>query len=465
MRNTYWLAVLLIYVALAPFSVSWSQTTISKQAADIVRLQLTSGFITVSQDARVDLDSSLIIAVKKSGLSRIPIITEGLDATNSSDDLRWMDTRNVILTKRNIARLTGKEHARYMLLLGAYYAFCPGLKTSENAEAIRLLATTLAEVRSLKLDRWSAQCDILLGKCYMKNGDVEKGKEYFNKVINSELFKNDKQLLAKALAYEGNYGTFIPATNELRIKSLERAIALYHEINDQISPINLLQNLGYMNIAASRHNASIIAANQSLRLQRSLNFPYIQYTLDLLAYLFTIRGDYAQLLQIGFEEVKVAESTKDSIGIANFYMRVAGSYDIVGNHVTEANIWYNKALQKFIKNGWDPAVYKILGSDTFVTYGLGGSKKLIDMLNDLVKHFPPTNPVDKVYLYMEYAAGYEDVGRYNLAERYYHMAEHQQQTTPMPPGELKDGLVYERMGGFYLRRHNYAVSKACASSR
>ncbi|MDN3548863.1 tetratricopeptide repeat-containing sensor histidine kinase [Mucilaginibacter aquaedulcis] len=450
----------MVMLLLGLFSeTSEAQVRISDKPHDVLLLQLSSGFLYVVKQARVDLDSTLMITSQRHGLSRIPIITEGFDKNYPLANCKWMDDNDThqIITRLDLAE--GKEHARLLLLLGAYYAFYPGTSNVNIERAVTYLNGAKKECSALGINDWATQCDILLGKCYFKSGKVDAAKAIIQHAVESAKRYGNQDLIAKAYYYVGAYCPFIPELLDYRIACLEKAERLYRILQDHVNQTNVLMDLSYQNFARGKVKESEAAAVASLNLQKSINFPYTHYTNDMLAYLARITANFANELQIGLYEAKTAEVTRDSLGLGYFYLRVGEAYYNAGNHVEESNAWYRKALTEFVRNGGDPALYVIFSSDMFIEYGLNDHRTVLKTLQKLLKDFPPTNTIDQQSAYVAIAACYEKLNRYKDAEKYLLMAEKLEQANRKIRGNLNDNYIYFRLGGLYTELKDQKKSK------
>jgi hypothetical protein len=88
-------------------------------------LQLSQAFFTAAKENQVDLDSSLIYCAHSLGLSRLPVIAEGIDAPDVAGQLKWIDKRDPKSGLHMLSASTGKKHLELLVFLGAYYAFEP----------------------------------------------------------------------------------------------------------------------------------------------------------------------------------------------------------------------------------------------------------------------------------------------------------------------------------------------------
>lgn len=247
-------------------------------------LEVSSGFYMVEKNATVDLDSSLSITSHHFRLSRASVITEGMDDISAGRDCQWMDKGGIDSIKKMLAKPNDKSaQARLSLLLGAYYAFYPGLRTKYVDSGIFYLKYAKEICDVLQKSQWSSQCAILLGKCYFKRNDVLTGKKWFQLVDNQTGIA--PALKAKSLNYQGMYCPFLATTTGYRLDCLNKALHIYKQLADTGNQINTLMNTAYLSFANQNIKDAEDAANASLSLQQLNHFNYSHYTYDLLAYL------------------------------------------------------------------------------------------------------------------------------------------------------------------------------------
>ena len=120
---------------------------------------------------------------------------------------QWMDKGKVDSVKSGLFRLRGSDHARDLLLIGAYYAFQPG--DAHYREAIRYLLLAKTETEKLGLSHLNAECLCLLSKANLMLNDVAGGKKWFNQLVNNPSFSGDTKMLAKAWNYQDIYCPFL----------------------------------------------------------------------------------------------------------------------------------------------------------------------------------------------------------------------------------------------------------------
>ena len=74
-------------------------------------LQLSSSFVQVVKQLQVDIDSGLYVAAPLEGLSRLPVIAEGIDAPELTGQLKWVDKRDPKSGMRMLSAATGTATA------------------------------------------------------------------------------------------------------------------------------------------------------------------------------------------------------------------------------------------------------------------------------------------------------------------------------------------------------------------
>src|SRR5476651_1956048 len=73
-------------------------------------LQLSQAYYTATQENQDKLDSNLIYCAHSLGLSRLPVIAEGIDAPDLAGQLKWIDQRIPGIGLHQLSASTGKKH-------------------------------------------------------------------------------------------------------------------------------------------------------------------------------------------------------------------------------------------------------------------------------------------------------------------------------------------------------------------
>ena len=111
-----------------------------------------------------------------------------------------------------------------------------------------------------------------------------KGDSIFIPLIKECQADNDKKTEARAFAYRGIYEPFLPAMFQRKIADMQKAADLYHELKDTEGEINALTDVGYLLAIMNQLPAAYDVLLKALELEESINYPYVHYNTDILAF-------------------------------------------------------------------------------------------------------------------------------------------------------------------------------------
>jgi two-component sensor histidine kinase len=450
------LAALFLLLLQFPFYLS-AQTYNPPVKYQKILLQMASNFYTVVREGRIDLDSSLAVTCKQYKLSKILLITENIDNVRILGNCLWMDNGKADSVKQSLPRLHGTEHAGTLLLLGAFYAFNPDSK-SQYLESINFLQSAKIECDRLNLTNWSANCSCLLGKCYFMLKNVPVGLQWFKKITDDKNLIANNEIQAKAWNYEGGYCPFLPNLVIFRIDCLKKALNLYQRLGDSGNQINTLMDMSELSYVAGKRMESQDAAQKSLAVQKTIGFPYQQFTYDLLAYLSTQVPLYAEELKLSLTSISYANETKDTLNLAHFYFKVFNAYLFLNNK-GEAKKWALKSLTEYEKHKVDNEIYKLIGAiiSFHVNINFGGN--FLSLINNSLKRYPPDNTIDLEDAYIGIGNYYEGLKSYPSATKYYLLAEKLEEQNERIVGGLKNSYILIELGHINLLSNNLIKSR------
>ena len=419
-------------------------------------LQLNSAFIYVVRVAGISIDSALILASRSHHMSRVPVITEGIDETWCQDHCQWMDIGKVDSVKSGLLRLRGADHARDLLLIGTYYAFQPG--ENNYRESIKFLLLAKTETEKLGLSHLTAESLCLLSKANLMLYDVASSKKWFNQLVSNPSFSGDTKILAKAWNYQDIYSPFLPDLNQYRIDCANKALQYYRQSGDLGNQINTMMNIAYMSFAMGKPQQSDTVAKQSLKLQESIYFPYTQYTYDMLAFLAPYSSGLPQGLQYAFQAIRSAESTNDTTVIPHLYNRVVYLHYYLDNKNNE-EVWINKTLDAFIHAGADPDLYSFLANIGAQANEIKLGPKVLDLIQTTLKKYPPSNEAEWANAYMALGNCYQKLSDYPTSKHYLSLAWKLDSSLHKSSGSLKNSNLCLRLGQINYFTHDYDLSR------
>jgi len=451
---------------------SYHPPSADKESWQRLNLWLSASYFRTTTRG-ISLDSALIHVSHSLGLSRLPLIAEGIDDPNLLAQSKWFDQGDPGKGIHLLSQATGKKRLQLMLLLGAYYAFKPTYhrKYRDSVEYFLRKAIDESKIASeTGLGRF-ALC--LLAKVYVQAG-LDTGNVVFSQLINECETAGDKKTKAKALTYRGLYTLYKPSDlnaqttvadlMQRRIGYLENAREIYHELNDKEGGISVLSNIGYHYLVLSRFEEAYTAFIKALQLENAIGYPYTHYTADGIVMLTMAQGKFGEPLKYSLEAVKTAEVTRDSIGWANFYARLGELYYTEGGRAEESLKWMLKALDRYVITN-DGSLYQNLYGIVKLMHEGHREQEALDLVLRISKKVPPVDPNDSVFHRLTFALGYMGAKQYALAEQNIVAADSIQRIFQVSSHYVSLNSSYERTminnsyGSLYFAKGQFAKSK------
>jgi two-component sensor histidine kinase len=438
---------------------SWYHPSKDKESWQRLNLLLSSTYIVVAKEGLVDHDTCLYTASRSLGLSRFPVLAEGFGDGALFAQSQWIDRREAGVGMQQLAKATGRKRLELLLLLGSYYAFQPGNYSRYRDSVDYFLSTAIAESRSLKEERLGRIGLCLLGKMYVQVNHP-KGDSIYNLLIDQCRKAGDKATEARAFAYRGMYTAPIQATFQGKVTDLQTASGLYHSLGNTEGEINALTDLGYMLVVSGQMEAANRIFLQAIRLEESIHYPYIHYNSDAIAMVTSFQGQFGEPLRYALQTIKVAESSRDSIGWAHFYSRLSGLYALEGREDKERYDLTQKALDRFVVDR-DPAGYGVLNDIVAYMCGQGRSQEALDLAMAISKKVnAPSNLADQFRYFNVLATCYTFLGKLDLAELYIKKMDSLETVAEGIRGPFLRGTVNDQFAHLYLKQGQYGKAKA-----
>jgi two-component system, sensor histidine kinase PdtaS len=422
-------------------------------------LQLSQAFYTAAKENQVDLDSSLIYCAHSLGLSRLPVIAEGIDAPDLAGQLKWIDQRDPKSGLRMLSASTGKKHLELLVLLGAYYAFEPDSYHRYKDSVLYFLNRALSESKVQHEQQLGRQARLLIAKMYACGYDFQHGDPIFDRLIKDCQAAGDHIAEAKVLFYRGLYTGFTSVTTPKRIVYLQQAQKLYHQQNNTEGEISALTDISYLNVPIYQLDKGYKASLKALSLAESIHFPFIHYNTDAVSMITAFEGKFGEPLRYGLETVRVAEAVHDSIGLGGFYNRVGVLYDAEDPKHEEAQRWLEKAVYTMIRTGNDNVLYLTLANLVYSLIASDHPDKAWNILLEVSKKMPPKTIVDKLNYNLAYAWCYVMSKNYDMAEKYMVRADSIEQQLEKNGYSFRRAYVIAVYGQLNFLRGNYARSR------
>jgi two-component sensor histidine kinase len=430
-----------------------------KTAWQRLLLQLSSAFYTAAKENQVDLDSSLIYCAHSLGLSRLPVIAEGIDAPDLIGQLKWIDKRDPKSGLRMLSASTGKKHLELLVLLGAYYAFEPDSYHRSKDSVLYFLNRAISESKTQHEQQLGRQTRLLIGKMYVGGYDFQHGDPIFDLLTKDCQAAGDRITESKVWFYRGLYTGFTPVTTPKRITYLQQAQKLYHQQNNTEGEISALTDISYLNVPLYQLDKAHKASLEALSLAESIHFPFIHYNTDAVAMITSFEGKFGEPLRYALETVRVAEAMHDSIAWGNFYSRIGLLYYTEDIKHEEARKWSGKAVNTMMRTGNENILYQTLLTLVNSITASGHLNKVWNIVLEVSKKMPPKTIVDKLFYNMIYAQCYSSFKNYDMAEKYLVAADSIEKQLEKNGYSFRRALVTGGFGDLYFLKGDYAKAR------
>jgi two-component sensor histidine kinase len=422
-------------------------------------LQLSSTYYTVVKEGQVDLDNSLLYASRSLGMSRLPVIAEGIENQKLISDSKWVDNGTPGEGIKTLSQSTGKHRLELLLLLGAYYSFKPDNYRCCKDSVLYYLNQAITESRVYGDQKFERLALCLIGKMYVQANELRKGDVIFNRLLKQCQVAGDLNTEARAWAYRGLYTAYSRASSADRIGYLQKAVKIYHQLGNKEGECNALTNICYINVASYKLDLAYETSKQALGLAELIRFPYTHYNTDAVAMLGTFKGEFGEPLKYTFSSIRTAELTRDTIGLPYFYSRLSALYLMEGDREQEVIAWGLKAANAFIAA--KESSYLNLVNLSVALLKLGRPQETISLINRVAKLTPPITPTDKLMYYVALNNYYssDKIKQYDLAEANLIRADSIETEIEKHGLSFRRGMITFGFGGLYFRKGDYKRAK------
>ncbi|MBV4355893.1 tetratricopeptide repeat-containing sensor histidine kinase [Pinibacter aurantiacus] len=442
-------------------NANYSYHSPSKDKLSFQRLNLllSSTYIVVVKEGQVDHDTCLYIAARSLGLSRLPVMAEGIGDRELPAQSKWIDLEQPRIGIELLSKATGRKHLELLILLGSYYAFQPGSYYKYRDSVEYFLNKAIKESSLLKEEKLGRQALCLLGKIYVQANN-SKGDSIFNEVINQARKAGDKETEARAVAYRGIYTAPTQSTFQQKITDLQTASGLYHDLGNTEREINVLADRGYMLVVTGQFQAAYELFVKALALAEDIHYPYTHYLTDALTMVTNYQGKFGEPFRHTLQTIKVAESVRDSIGWAFFYSRLAFLYDAEGRKKESMNM-AQKAIRRFIDSR-NPSVYNILSIVTQQMCGEGRATEALELVQKTSEAVGPAKTFSEMLVYHYTLAGcYLSLNWLDKAEAHIKTMDSLETKAEMIRGPLSRSIVTDTYGHLFFKRGQYQKAREC----
>lgn len=415
-------------------------------------------------EGRHELDTAFSIAKNTYTLSRKLHFKDGIaEAAFVMAKVRTKQ-KNPEAAIRYLGLVNGESKARLLLVIAEYYTFNFESGEKEFIKALPLIDQAQRICKSINSFRWLAECQVLLGKYYLKNGELEKGKRAFSVVIDR--YEKLKEFGEAAKTWS-RLGNTIPenAANFLFIKKChEQAIKDFLLDNDKENMAYTLRDLADLNAVFYHADTAEVQFLKVVSTLKSINAPVKFSTWNRISSFYRFLGKNNKALYYALEARKAIDF--------NDYKRIQSAEMLALIYMTmdkkELSLKYFLEVYKYKEpmSTNDLTFNAVSIAVTRSQIGKTEAKKGLMFLDDFVKKHPPANAINKQNLAYAYGEIYTAMGDYAKAEACYkQMMSLDNDAAKVTANDISSiyhihgGGAAMIMGRFYAKRGQFAESR------
>ncbi|WDF79030.1 sensor histidine kinase [Mucilaginibacter sp. KACC 22773] len=333
------------------------------------------------------------------------------------------------------------NRVKLQLQLGSYYLFKSGEYKNDLDSALNFFTQAMQLSTVLNSIKWQNAALILKGNCFLEGNDIKSGKACLMQVINYYHKTGQMKLEAESWVRLGDNIPGFPNLLDDKAFCYGRARILFRTLNDKLSVITMLKNAADMHLNQGKLDLSEKELFDVLGQLKAIHYQKLQYTYDLLASLYNLKGELQKRLYYQLEAIKYAEATIPPSGREYFYLRAVLVYADLGMHDKEEFYCY-KALgtSKKGKSAYFINELSWLTKDLILT---NRSQEALRLLKQNFKPGDLLNLDQKRVLFKLFGNCYTALKQYDLAEKYY--------VAMLKINEaLADETQYQTVANFYI---------------
>ncbi|WP_259067902.1 histidine kinase dimerization/phosphoacceptor domain -containing protein [Mucilaginibacter sp. X4EP1] len=358
-------------------------------------LELSTTYFTVVKENQVDLDSSLIHVSRILSLSRLPVVSEGIDDKEILNGAGWVDERAPWIGEKQLKLAVGQKYATLAILMGAYFVFEPGNDSIAGIKSINYLTAGIKECEKWNNIRLKLAAQRLLAKLYLKTEKFAEADKLFEAVKDGFIKAGDQPAAATTCSWWGLYAPVTATSTVPRIQHTEIAYRMFKSVNDKEGQINSLINDCYLHLLGNDLAIAEKLAKEAVNLTEIIRFPYSHYVTGALTTTAQFQGKFGEPLTYAIKSIENSEMTKDSIPLPNFYGIVAGLYNNEGNREDIAIYWQKKSVDVLLSQ----REHDTMGIHDLVEMLLerGRGTEALTYIKKLTYQVPPVTTLDSLF--------------------------------------------------------------------
>ncbi|TDE10742.1 tetratricopeptide repeat-containing sensor histidine kinase [Dyadobacter psychrotolerans] len=417
----------------------------------------TGYYINGATQGQVDVDSAMIMACEMYSLSRLLPYNEGYANVGDSQGERLISAGKIHQAKKLLKSETGPDKVRLLFDLANYYLFRPG-SSSGDLDSTRVYMDQVDKITSEnKYKNWYNEVLKLKGKFYYQSGNISESQKYFEEIVKSCKNSNDVPGLANALM---NQGVFLPFNAPGKLALFQQSLALCQKHKLKTLELQVIARI------ATIHFVTDLAASEQdllafLKLGQQVGFRHLQYTHNVLAYLYIQTTDYVKAMDHAQQSIKYMRQTGDWVLQSFYYMRI-GDVLVRLNRTKEAMAWFEKSLEGPLTRQTQVFWYKSFLSKSRLFLYENRPAEAAAFVNKITASFPPASIFDHMQLAFVKAEFNASLNRIPEAEQEYKRFLAVADKFPAEHIHNEFPNVFIHLSRFYFNQKNYGQSRLFA---
>jgi len=241
-----------------------------------------------------------------------------------------------------------------------------------------------------------------------------------------------------------------------KIRCYEQSKRLYWQAGDTEKEAYLLKNIADMHHLQGKSAQAVSELLEVVALYRSVGYPKLHYTYDLLVAVNRHVGNYQEAIGHGLSSVESALATRDTAFIGLFYGRLGVLHEEI-DQWQEGMGFHHKALAHFRHEN---NRFMILHTARNIANNLlsqGKAREALSFYQLIVKDYPPYDQESTLEVASALSECFLALKQYALAEKHYRrMLRIENELNENGTRKIH---TYQRIGNFYLVRKQYGTAR------
>ncbi|MBD0259008.1 MAG: histidine kinase [Cytophagales bacterium] len=243
-----------------------------------------------------------------------------------------------------------------------------------------------------------------------------------------------------------------------KIRCYEQSKRLYRQAGDTEKEAYLLKNIADMHHLQGQSARAVSELLEVIALYRSVGYPKLHYTYDLLVAVNRRIGNYQEAIGHGLACVESALATRDTAFIGLFYGRLGVLHEEI-DQWQEAMGFHYKALAHFRQENNVLMVLHTARNISNNLLGQGKAREALSFYQHILGNYPPDDQESTLEVASALSECYLALKQYALAERHYRRMLRIEKE--LNESETRKIHTYERIGNFYLVTRQYGNARRC----